>query len=338
MRWLGQPRDSKPILTSPLARQLRIQAVRRARRARWEAVILTPLLVGILWAYYHRQQLFGVDLPVRVVCVIALVILGWAFARALGGALGPMLLRRVEPGTAGTIGFLIRLIALTTSILIALRVAGLSPQSLAVGGAFTAVIVGLAAQQTFGNLIAGMVLLSARPFRVGDVVRFQAGAVAGQVEGVVTSLGLLYTTLSQGDDRTMVPNSVVLSAAVVPLREPTAVELRAKLRPDIKPSYVQEVLEEAVSIPTRARPHIGLEEVDSDEGIMRIAATPTSISDGPRLADEILAAITQITDGDEPNGNGDGSAGDADEDRTGDEDPSKVAHTGSGGWNSGNPD
>ena len=334
MRLFKQKRQSKPILTSPLARQLRIQTVRRARRARWEALILTPLLVGILWAYSHRKELFGVDLPVRVVSAIALVIVGWAFARALGGALGPMLMRRVEPGTAGTVGFVIRLVALTASVLIALRLAGLSPQSLAVGGAFTAVIVGLAAQQTFGNLIAGMVLLSARPFRVGERVRFQAGAVAGQIEGTVVSLGLLYTTLSQGEDRTMIPNSVVLSAAVVPLREPAAVDLRARLRPDIKPSYVQEVLENAVSTPTRSAPHIGLEEVDSDEVIMRIAATPESGSDGPKLADEILAAVGQIADGNaEANGHGN-SNGDRDR---GDEDPSKVAHTPSGGWTSGNP-
>ena len=77
-------------------------------------------------------------------------------------------------------------------------VAGLDPRTLAVGGAFTAVVFGLAAQQTLGNLIAGMVLLSARPFRVGERVRLQAGAVGGSTEGVVSSLGLLYTTLARG--------------------------------------------------------------------------------------------------------------------------------------------
>jgi small conductance mechanosensitive channel len=335
MRWLRPKAPSKPLLRpSPLARQLRIQAVRRARRARWEALFLTPLIVAILWAYSHRRQLFGVDLPVRIVSVIALVILGWAFARALGRAVGPVLLRRLEPGTAGTVGFLIRLSALTASVLVALRIAGLSPQSLAVGGAFTAVIVGLAAQQTFGNLIAGMVLLSARPFRVGERVRFQAGAVAGQIEGVVTSLGLLYTTLSQGEDRTMIPNSVVLSAVVVPLREPASVDLRAKVRAGVKPSYIQQMLDEAVRVPTRSRPHIGLEEVDADEVIVRIAATPESGSDGPRLADEILAAVSKITDGAE----GTNGSGDAREARgSDDDDPSKVAHTGAGGWSSGNP-
>ena len=45
---------------------------------------------------------------------------------------------------------------------------GCSRATLAVGGAFTAVVFGLAAQQTLGNVIAGTVLLSARPFRVGE--------------------------------------------------------------------------------------------------------------------------------------------------------------------------
>lgn len=280
---------------SPIARQLRVQAAQRARRARFQALLLMPLLAGVIYAYSHRRQLFGVDLPVRVVSAVVVVILGWAFARAVGRALGPSLFRRMDSGTAGTVGFLIRLLFLLIAVLFALRVAGLQPSTLAVGGAFTAVIVGLAAQQTIGNLIAGMVLLSARPFRVGDRVRFQAGALAGIIEGVVSSLGLLYTTLAQGEDRTMIPNSMVLSAAVVPLREPTGVSLRARLRAGVQPSYIQKLLEEAVTVPTRTKPHIGLEEVDSDEVVVRIAATPESSSDGARLADEILAAVGRLT-------------------------------------------
>ena len=66
--------------------------------------------------------------------------------------------------------------------LVALRIAGLSTSSLAIGGAVTAVVFGLAAQQTLGNLIAGTVLLSARPFRVGDRVRLQGGPIGGELE------------------------------------------------------------------------------------------------------------------------------------------------------------
>lgn len=274
-----------------LAREL---SKRAAKRARIELLVLLPMLAGVLLLYTYRDQIFGLDEPVRIGTVIALVALGWAFARDVGRLAGPALFRRLDPATAGTVGFLIRLFFVGITLLVALRIAGLDPRTLAVGGAFTAVVVGLAAQQTLGNLIAGMVLLSARPFRVGERVRLQAGGVAGSLEGVVSSLGLLYTTLAQSDDRIMVPNSVVLNAAIMPLREPDRVDLRAHLRPGVLPSEVQAILEEAVTVPTRGEPHIALEEVHGDEVIVRITATPQDRVYGPRLADEILIAIGDL--------------------------------------------
>ena len=114
-------------------------------------------------------------------------------------------------------------------------------------------------------MLAGLILLSARPFKVGDRVRFQAGGIAGQVEGVVMGLGLLYVTLAQGEDTIMIPNNVAMAAAVVPLREPAAVDLRAHLKPDVKPSELQAFLEENVKVPTRSHPHISVDEVDDEE-------------------------------------------------------------------------
>ena len=57
-------------------------------------------------------------------------------------------------------------------------------------------------------------LLSAGPFRVGDHVRLQGGPLAGQLEGVVSSLGLLYTTFATDEGSVLVPNSVVLNVAL----------------------------------------------------------------------------------------------------------------------------
>ena len=290
------PRIRKPHFNAPgKARSLTLQTAQHARRAKRELVVLVPLLAVTLYFYLRREEVFGVDTPVRVGAAIVMVVLGWALARDLGRFTAPALFRRLDPATAGTIGFLIRLVFLTASALFALRAAGLKPETLAVGGAITAVVFGLAAQQTLGNLIAGMVLISARPFKVGDRVRLQAGGLAGQIEGIVASLGLLYTTFAQGEDSIMVPNNVVLSSAVVPLREPAAVDLRARLRPDVKPSEVQELLQRGVHIPVRAEPHISLEEIDSEEVVVRIAATPESEEDGPRLADEVLSAIASVT-------------------------------------------
>jgi small conductance mechanosensitive channel len=278
-------------------RQVRSHARAQAKRARAQVIVLLPLITAVVLAYSYRKPLFGLDVPVRIACVVALVILGWAFARNLGRAIGPALMRRLDPATAGTVGFLVRLGTLVITILVALRLAGLRPQTLAVGGAITAVILGLAAQQTVGNLIAGTVLLSARPFRVGDRVRVHAGGVAGTVEGTVASLGLLYTTLANGADRIMVPNNVVLAAAVVPLREPSGVDLRARLGADTKPSEVHRLLEEHVSVATRSDPNVELEELDAGQVIFRVRAAPANPADGPTLADEVVAALDQVSNG-----------------------------------------
>jgi small conductance mechanosensitive channel len=298
MRFLPRTRER----TRPAAQavtQLSASAARKMRdnadRAKREALIVIPLVIGVLLAYRYRETLFGLDVPVRVACSLALVALGWWLARDIGRATSPALFRRLEPATAGTVSFLIRLFFLGIALLVALRTAGLEPRTLAVGGAFTAVVLGLAAQNTLGNVLAGLLLISARPFKVGDRVRFQAGGLAGQVEGVVMALGLLYVTLAQGEDTIMLPNNVAMAAAVVPLREPASVDLRAHLKPDVRPSELQRFLEEKVTIPTRAHPHIAVEEVRDSEVVMRVFATPELDRDGPQLADEILAAIGQVT-------------------------------------------
>ena len=181
------------------------------------------------------------------------------------------------------------------ALVVAFWVAGVEARTLALGGAFTAVILGLAAQQTLGNVIAGTVLLSARPFRVGDVVRLQGGTLGGQLEGTVSSLGLLYTTLAKGEDSIMVPNSAVLNAAVLPVREPEAVSLRARLRPGMTPSDLQELLEKSLRTPLRGVPRITLEEVDGEEVVVRIAATPRLAAEGRQLASELLSVVSRET-------------------------------------------
>jgi small conductance mechanosensitive channel len=274
---------------------------KKARRARREAVVVIPLLTAVLVIYALRHEILGIgadsswQTPVRVATVLALLALGWALARDVGRAFAPMFFRRMDPSTAGTVGFLIRLATMAVTLLAALEIAQVRPGAIVAGSAFTAVIIGLAAQQTLGNLFAGMVLISARPFRVGERVRFQAGAVGGVVEGVVSSLGLLYTTLARGDDRIMIPNNVVLSAAVVPIKEPDSVNVRVRLTTGVRPTIVQDILDREITIATRNRATVLLEEVDGDELVVRVQATPERADEGARLADQIINALASVT-------------------------------------------
>jgi small conductance mechanosensitive channel len=277
--------------------QVREQAKQKAKGARRQALLLALLVAAVLVTYHYRSTLFGLDLPVRIASAVILIVLGWALAQAIGRAMGPSLLGRMEARTAGTTGFLVRLAAMAATVFVAVDLVGLKASALVTGGAITAVVLGLAAQQTLGNVIAGIMIISAHPFTVGEKVKLRSGPLSGELEGTVTSIGLLYTELEASGDRTMVPNSVVLQSVIVPLREPTPVDVLARVKPDAKPSDIQSLLDRCITIPTRMDPQVGLEEVDSDEVVVRIAATPERNEDGANLADEILAALGELMDG-----------------------------------------
>jgi len=172
---------------------------------------------------------------------------------------------------------------------IALGVAGVRPETILVGGALTVAILGLAAQQTLGNVFAGVVLQGAGPYRVGDRVRLSGGQISGTIEGTISALGLFYTAIARHGERVMIPNSVVLGATVIPLHEPEGIDIKARFDSHVSPSRIQEMLEHAITVPTLRQPAIWLEEIDRNEVVVRISAAPVDPDDGPRLADEILS-------------------------------------------------
>lgn len=267
-------------------------APRFSRKAMGGLVATLLVLAGTLVVYYERRQIApAYGGWIRVGTVAVLIVAGTAAAHWLARGLSPRLYRRLDPATAGTLGFAIRLGALAAVVIFALRIAGVTASTLAVGGAFTAVLLGLAAQQALSGVFAGIVLQSTRPFRVGERVRLVGGMLAGSLEGTVSSLGLFYTTLSQGADRLMVPNSVLLQLTVVPLREPDKVDVRARFPAGASPRRVEQRLLRQVSVPTRYRPSVSLEEVEPDCVILRVTATPLRPEDGSQLAEEVLEAL-----------------------------------------------
>jgi small conductance mechanosensitive channel len=105
--------------------------------------------------------------------------------------------------------------------------------ALLAGAGVASIVLGLAAQNTFGNLIAGMTLLLYRPFQVGD--RVQVTAPTGLETGVVEVITLGYTILRTGDNRRIVvPNSVMANQVTVNL---TSLDPRIMVAVPIRVSY-----------------------------------------------------------------------------------------------------
>jgi small-conductance mechanosensitive channel len=133
-------------------------------------------------------------------------------------------------------GYAILIVGAFTTLVITLELFAVPVGQLVLGGALTSVFVGIAAQQALGNVFAGLVLLFARPFQVGDAIRLQAGALGGTLDGIVTDIGITYVRFDTDGSVMSIPNSQVLNAIVgpIPPDEEDAREEDAGTAPDGK--------------------------------------------------------------------------------------------------------
>ncbi|MDR1070580.1 MAG: mechanosensitive ion channel family protein [Gracilibacteraceae bacterium] len=77
--------------------------------------------------------------------------------------------------------------------------------SIAAGSGIVAVVIGLASQATFSNMVSGFFISIFQPFRIGDRVRFMSGPA-----GIVEDITLRHTVLRTLDNkRLIVPNNVI---------------------------------------------------------------------------------------------------------------------------------
>ncbi len=146
----------------------------------------------------------------------------WLFGRMLHLAVRRVLARDTVYVDRTTVNFLAKLAKIGVYLFAFISYAHLVPALAKLGTAWLtsvgviSVVFGLAAQNTLGNLIAGISLLLYRPFKVGD--RLQVTAPTGLETGVVESLDLGYTVLKTDDNRRIVvPNSTIATQTTVNL-------------------------------------------------------------------------------------------------------------------------
>ena len=153
----------------------------------------------------------------------------WLFGRASHLAVQRLLAKDTHNHVDRTaVKFLAQLARFVVYIFAFISYAHLIPALAGLGTAWLAsagilsVIIGLAAQNTLGNLIAGISLLLYRPFNVGD--HLQISAPTGLETGFVESINLGYTILKTDDNRrVVVPNSLMASQTHINLTSSIAV-------------------------------------------------------------------------------------------------------------------
>ena len=202
----------------------------KARTRPWRAIIALVLAVVAAGVSYaagrHLHDLFEHGQMGK--SVVAVSAAGAFLLFAIVGVLGLAGQSRqvLQPVTgsahAAVVRYTIVLIGTIGALAITLALVKIPVGQLIVGGALTTILIGIAAQQSLSNVFAGIVLLLSRPFSVGDAILLRSGALGGQLEGMVTEIGITYVRLETDTGVMSLPNSQVLAAAVS--RRPTAVK------------------------------------------------------------------------------------------------------------------
>ena len=119
---------------------------------------------------HHSSLVTWITVPVLLISGI------YAVSR-LADAMGRFLARRSIEAAAAVV----RLVATGVGYLLVLiavfELLGVSLAHLIIGFGLAGVVLGIAAQQSLGNIFASLVLLFARPFKVGEHIRVRSGTI-----------------------------------------------------------------------------------------------------------------------------------------------------------------
>lgn len=144
------------------------------------------------------------------------LVAGYSAARSLGSALRLAMHDQTGPARSASAAVVVRVVGYVITAFAVLSALEVPMGGLLLGGALTGVVVGIAAQQTLGNFFAGLVLLTVRPFSVGDTIVLRSGPLGGEYEGTVTEMSLYYVHLMTDQGPVALPNAGVLASAVGP--------------------------------------------------------------------------------------------------------------------------
>ena len=144
---------------------------------------------------------------IMVAVLLAALLVSWLVTRTIRKAFK---FRGVEDeGTVGVVTRLTHYLILGAGLFVALRVAGIDLSALFAAGAIFAVALGFAMQNITANFVSGVILLSERAIKPGDVLNVEGKLVR------VRDMGIRATIVRTLDDEDLIsPNSVLVQSTV----------------------------------------------------------------------------------------------------------------------------
>ena len=156
---------------------------------------------------YGKHQL-KVDMLVLILAIIVITkFILWLIKKALYRSNKN---KKLDLGTTFAIFQIIRYMVWIIAIGLLLETIGVKVTLLIAGSAALLVGVGLGLQQTFNDVISGIILLTERSIKIGDVLEIDGDIVMIQTIGLRTSKGL-----NRDDISIIIPNSLITTSKVI---------------------------------------------------------------------------------------------------------------------------
>ncbi|MGA2063901.1 MAG: mechanosensitive ion channel domain-containing protein [Thermoguttaceae bacterium] len=173
----------------------------------FEKALPTPAL-DALWSS------FLLFLP-RVAVALAILLVFWLLARGLRRLLRRLgEHRKIDASITSLVAGSLQVTVLLIGLLCGLGTAGIDITALVAGLGLTGLAISLALKEVFSNVLSGILVVAYKPFREGDVITV-ATATPTVLEGTVREINLRFTRLEAEEKKIYVPNSLILSNAVV---------------------------------------------------------------------------------------------------------------------------
>jgi len=171
--------------------------------------MMLPLAL-LLQAAPRSNSLWEFFTATRIISALVILTLAWVAIRWVAKLLN--LLAAKAPQSRFFIKWFEPVVRITlwfTAIFLCFELLAPTPETFIAAIASIGIAIGLGAQDLVKNLVGGLVVLTDRPYQLGDRVRI------GDAYGEIDHIGLRSTKLTTPDDtRVTIPNADVLSAKV----------------------------------------------------------------------------------------------------------------------------
>lgn len=197
--------------------------------------IITPLYLStILAGVYFILPFLGLPrfefLIGALIATIVLILWGRACVRLVSRAIVVFRAQGREPEFAPVMKNLWTFVVLLGAFFILLEIWGIDVTLLLAGAGVTGIIIGIAAQDSIGNFIAGISLNLDKTYQVGDVLQLE-----DETRGTVTNVSIRSTTILTRDNLAVtVPNSYLNNTKVI---NESAPNRRRRIRLDVGVAY-----------------------------------------------------------------------------------------------------